>query len=104
MKTFVVYGTAAMTASSLKSRLEVLLGLEFEARTGDYWGDYYKAGRSPNENLRILRNQADDEGDLPYDEFKDMPVILEVNCANEATLATIGNTIDGLVLLERTEV
>jgi hypothetical protein len=101
MKTFAWFGTP-LTGPELRDRLVAALGLDFEERYSDYWGgEYFKAGRSPDENFRILNNVAEDDDDIPYLDFKDYPVVLEVNMATEATLAAIEKSVEGIVLLRR---
>lgn len=102
MKTFVVFGASALTMTALRDRLSAVLDISFRQGYSDYWGgDYFQSGDSSAEHLRILNNVAEDEDDLPYLEYKDVPVILEVNYATESTIRTIESSIDGLVLLRR---
>ena len=100
MKTFDLYGTGSMTAAELRDRLAPLLGVTFEERESLYWGVYHCAG----EHFRILTNVHEDPDELPYLEFAEVPVLLEVNePEGPDELRALLTSVPGLVMLRRRE-
>ena len=104
MKTYDVYGTGSMTASELRDRIAPLLGVTFEERESLYWGIYHCAGPLARDDFRILTNVYEDPEELPYMEFADVPVLLEVNEPERPDeLRALLTSLPGLVLLRRRE-
>ncbi len=79
MTTFDLYGTSALTPTELRDGLGSLLEISFHERESSYVGIYFLGGDPRGEHFRILDNVHDDPDELPYTEFPDTRVILEVN-------------------------
>jgi hypothetical protein len=105
VKTFDVYGTSSMTPAQLRDRLTSLLKTGFQERESSYWGIYFLGGDPRREHFRILDNVHDDPEELPYLEFADVPVVLEVNEPDRPDeLRELLESVPGLVLLRRKEI
>jgi hypothetical protein len=104
VKTYDIYGTGSMSAVELRDRVAPLLGVTFEERESLYWGIYHRAGPLAGEHYRILTNVHEDPEELPYMEFADTPVLLEVNEPERPDeLRALLTSVPGLVLLRRRE-
>ncbi len=104
MKTYDIYGTGSMSAVELRDRVALLLGVTFEERESLYWGIYHCAGPLAHRDFRILTNVHEDPEELPYMEFADVPVLLEVNEPESPDeLRDLLTSVPGLVLLRRRE-
>src|SRR5690606_5009936 len=53
----------------------------FEERESSYWGEYNVAQLSESESIRLVYNYIDD--DWQEEEFKEYPLLLELNRINE---------------------
>lgn len=76
-ETYDLYGSS----TDLETAVEVVsttLGLDLEARSSDYWGDYYSTPLL-DDTIRVLWNVNDDPEEVPYDEHPQYSVIVEVN-------------------------
>jgi len=102
VKTYDIYGTRSMTAVELRDRIAALLGVTFEERESLYWGVYHCAGS--RDDFRILTNVHEDPEELPYPEYADVPVLLEVNDPERPDeLRALLASVPGLALLRRRE-
>jgi hypothetical protein len=75
--TYDVYG-ARLELSAAASLIAETLGIALEARSSDYLGDYYGTP-FPNDTIEVVANFADDVEDLPYEEYRQYSVIVEVS-------------------------
>jgi|GEM_PF-1236196 len=61
--------------------LQKLLNICFEEHESSYWGEYNVAQLSESESIRLVYNYIDD--DWQEEEFKEYPLLLELNRVNE---------------------
>lgn len=72
-----VYG-AHLGLSAAAALISQTLGIEMEARTSDYLGDYYGTP-FPDDTIEVVANLAHDPEDLPYEEYRQYSVIVEIS-------------------------
>lgn len=75
--TYDVYG-AHLDISSAAALISSTLGVDLEARTSDYLGDYYTTP-FPNDTVEVIANVSDDPEGLPYEEYRQYSVIVEIS-------------------------
>ncbi|WP_213643453.1 hypothetical protein [Paenibacillus lautus] len=61
--------------------LQNLLNICFEEHESSYWGEYNVAQLSETESIKLVYNYIDD--DWQEEEFKEYPLLLELNRINE---------------------
>lgn len=99
--TYDLYGFESDDLDSFVESLEQLLDIKFEARSSDYWGDYYRYGRKTGESFELKRN-LDGEGELLKPKFSNKGALFYVNRTNRAEeieKALLKN-IKGIIKLE----
>lgn len=75
--TFDVYGGHVGLAAAA-SLIAATLGVKLEARSSDYLGEYYGTPL-PDDTIEVVANVADDPEELPYEEYSQYSVIVEIS-------------------------
>ena len=105
MKTYCVFGSDGAEASGVRDQLAGALGIGFEEHDSDYWnGIYYRGVREGGDEVRVVQNAGGGIEDLPYPEFANMSVIVEVNDAHRDTLVALAAHVPNLTLLRQRDV
>lgn len=76
--TYDVYGFEDNNLELLVEPIEKALNIKFDARSSDYWGDYYRYGKKTSESFELKQN-LDPEGEWLKKDFKDRKALLYVN-------------------------
>jgi hypothetical protein len=77
-RTYDVYGTSGELISAA-NRVSDALGIGLALHSSDYLGgDYYRTP-FPDDTVQIIRNADDDPDELPYEQYAQYAIIVEVN-------------------------
>ena len=73
-----LYGFESDDLESIAESLEKALNIKFDARSSDYWGDYYRYGKKTSESFELKQN-LDPEGEWLKKNFRDCGALFYVN-------------------------
>lgn len=81
MNRYLKFGISINDTKLVTKDLQNLLHICFEEHESSYWGEYHVAQLSETESIRLIDNFIDD--DWQEEEFKEYPLLLELNRVNE---------------------
>ena len=83
MAVYDLYGFQTDDIDSLAKSIEKALGVKLQARSSDYWGDYFAFGDLTAENYELKRS-VDGEGEKIEKKFSDYQSFFYLNESNRA--------------------
>ena len=100
MTVYDLYGSLSVEIDAMKSRLEIALGIKFEARESGHQGEYFQSGSISGEHL-VLKLNTDMLDSEPAElNFPEYAVLLYLNdTPRAAELQEVVERIGDLVLL-----
>ncbi|MFX3633291.1 MAG: hypothetical protein ACE3L7_30520 [Candidatus Pristimantibacillus sp.] len=81
MNRYLKFGISIDDMKLVTNDLQNLLNICLEEHESSYWGEYNVAQLSETESIRLVYNYIDD--DWQEEEFKEYPLLLELNRINE---------------------